>query len=251
MSATDQPLVSLLIPAYNGEELIDEALASATSQTYPRVEVIVVDDGSSDRTAEVAARHDGVTVIRQQNTGPAGARNRALAISSGEVVAFLDQDDVMLPQRLEVQVGRLLADPSVSVTLAGEETFVEEGASMPDWDRIVAPGLFGDAGERETLVNSISIVTWRRSFETIGLFDEAIFGGDDLDWLLRASEAGLGIERIEMPLLRRRIHRRNISQDTETCRMALLLCFRKRLDRRRAAGVQPTSAFTPTRPEPA
>ena len=140
----------------------------------------------------------------------------------------------MLPNRLEVQVGRIVDDPGLDVTICDQEVFFEEGAPMPDWDRQIAPLLFGDRDPGETLIGSISLVARRRVFDAIGNFDEEIFGGDDLDWMLRASEAGFGIERLEEKLLRRRIHTRNISQDAEVCRMALLKCFRKRAQRRRA-----------------
>src|ERR1051325_8284367 len=104
------PLVSIIVPVCNGESSIGDALASALGQSYQNVEVIVVDDGSRDRTGEIVesiARRDGrVRLVTQDNRGVAAARNRALADATGELVAPLDADDLWDPQKIERQGGR-------------------------------------------------------------------------------------------------------------------------------------------------
>jgi glycosyltransferase involved in cell wall biosynthesis len=101
-------LVSTIIPTYNRANLITEALDSVLAQTFPNVEVIVVDDGSTDATSEVLARYGGrIRVIYQRNAGPAAARNRGIAAANGEFIAFLDSDDLWLPEKLERQVNLL------------------------------------------------------------------------------------------------------------------------------------------------
>lgn len=234
MTPTEAPLVSVIVPAYNGERFIAEAIESILAQSYSPLELIVVDDGSTDGTREVVRTYEAVTLLEKENGGPASARNLGLKTARGSIIALHDQDDVMLPRRLEVQAGRIADDPEIDVTICNQEIFVEEGAPMPDWDRQVAPILFGERDPDETLIGSITLVASRRVFDAIGDFDEEIFGGDDLDWMLRASEAEFGIQRVEEILLRRRVHKRNISQDAEVCRMALLQAFRKRAQRRRA-----------------
>ena len=104
-----KPLVSILIPAYNSEEWIAETLRSAISQTWPRKEIIVVDDGSSDRTAEVARRFASkeVSVVTQENGGAAAARNRALQLSQGDYIQWLDADDLLAPDKIEKQLAAL------------------------------------------------------------------------------------------------------------------------------------------------
>src|SRR3954451_4497775 len=97
MRQVPRPLVSVVIPAFNSERFIGEALASVSAQTYAPVETIVVDDGSSDDTAEVARAHAGISLIEQENSGPSAARNRGFAASRGEFVAFHDSDDLMTP----------------------------------------------------------------------------------------------------------------------------------------------------------
>src|ERR1051325_8123716 len=106
------PLVSIIVPVCNGESSIADALASALGQTYKTVEVIVVDDGSRDRTREIVeaiARRDGrVRLVTQDNRGVAAPRNRALADATGDLVAPLDADDLWDPQKIERQVRRML-----------------------------------------------------------------------------------------------------------------------------------------------
>src|SRR4051812_7319537 len=113
MRNVSRPLVSVVIPAFNAERFLGEALASVSAQTYAPVETIVVDDGSSDGTAEVARAHPEVALIEQENSGPAAARNRGFAASRGEFIAFHDSDDLMTPDKLAVQVSHMLENPGV------------------------------------------------------------------------------------------------------------------------------------------
>src|ERR1044071_9784434 len=124
------PTVSVVIPAYNAERYLGEAIESVLAQTYAPLETIVVDDGSSDGTAAVARSHPGVTLISQENAGPAAARNRGFAASRGELIAFHDADDLMTPDKLAVQVGEMLAKPAIGCVLAEQELLIEAGAEL-------------------------------------------------------------------------------------------------------------------------
>ena len=101
-----KPLVSILIPAYNAERWIAETIQSAIAQTWQRKEIIVVDDGSRDRTAEVAQRFEckGVCVVRKANEGAAATRNHALHLSQGDYIQWLDADDLLAPDKVEAQI---------------------------------------------------------------------------------------------------------------------------------------------------
>jgi glycosyltransferase involved in cell wall biosynthesis len=102
---TGRPLVSVIIPAYNVARYLPAAIDSALAQTYPRVEIVVVDDGSTDATPDVIAGYGSrIVAVRQENLGPGAARNRAIAASHGDVLALLDSDDVWLPHRLDRMV---------------------------------------------------------------------------------------------------------------------------------------------------
>jgi glycosyltransferase involved in cell wall biosynthesis len=100
------PLVSILIPAFNAEKWIGDTIKSAIGQTWPRKEIIVVDDGSSDRTAEVARQFSSTDVLveTQQNQGAAAARNRALSLSQGDYIQWLDADDLLSPDKVAQQI---------------------------------------------------------------------------------------------------------------------------------------------------
>jgi len=110
---TQSPTISVVIPAYNAAAFVREAITSALAQTYSPLEILVIDDGSTDETSAVASGLGGIVrVIRQANRGEGGARNRGLDEARGELVAFLDADDRWLPQKLELQV-RTFDDPNV------------------------------------------------------------------------------------------------------------------------------------------
>jgi glycosyltransferase involved in cell wall biosynthesis len=122
--------VSVVIPAFNSMQHIGEALDSIKAQTLTDFEVIVVDDGSSDATMVVAESYAGaldLQVIRQRNLGPAAARNTGIGAASGRYCAFLDADDIMLPERLVEQLALLESDPQIALVHSDLMTFNERG----------------------------------------------------------------------------------------------------------------------------
>lgn len=231
------PPASVVIPAYNAEAFIAESIESVLTQTYEPVETIVVDDGSADATAEVAAGYREVTVIRQENAGPSAARNRGFAATSGEFVAFHDSDDAMTPDKLEVQVGHMLENPSVGCVLAEQELVMEPGAELPFWAEgskvpTVMP-LRPPELANEPVVHPMTMVLRREVFESVGGFDESLRPAEDFDWMLRASEQGVEIARLSDVLLRRRVHAASLTQDAAAARSALFRAFKARIDRQR------------------
>jgi glycosyltransferase involved in cell wall biosynthesis len=116
-----QPLVSILIPAFNAERWIAETLRSATAQTWRPIEIIVVDDGSTDRTPDIVSQfeHDGVRLIRQQNQGAAVARNTAFSASRGDFIQWLDADDLLAPDKIERQMDAWKECPNPRILLGG------------------------------------------------------------------------------------------------------------------------------------
>jgi glycosyltransferase involved in cell wall biosynthesis len=234
----EDPLVSVVIPACNAERHLGEAIESVLAQTYAPVETIVVDDGSSDRTAEVARGYDGITVIVQENGGPSAARNRGFAASRGELIAFHDSDDVMTPDKLAVQVGHLLENPSVDCVLAEQELLIEPGAELPFWvagakvETVMPPRPRELADEPR--VHPMTMVLRRGTFERVGDFDESMRAAEDLDWMLRAAEEQIEIARLSKVLLRRRVHPDSLTQDAAASRAGLFRAFKTRIERHRA-----------------
>jgi len=131
MKANSERLVSVVIPAYNGQRIIERAIDSVLQQTYKIREIIVVDDGSTDMTRDVLRRYRSeITVIEQQNLGTMAARNTGARQSSGSYITFLDQDDWWVPQKLEIQIRALEADSSVGLVFGNLEAVNERGRSL-------------------------------------------------------------------------------------------------------------------------
>lgn len=199
------PAVSVITPAYNVAPYIAETIESALSQTFSDLELIVVDDGSSDGTFDIAsdyARRDGrVQLVRQANGGISAARNRALRIASGSHVAILDGDDVWSPRYLERQMGILAAHPEIDV-VTGNGWFLggpKDGQPARPWpDRRGAPAL-RSLLEDETAVFIMSVFR-RRVYDIVGDFDESMRTNEDYDFWIRAALAGCRFERNDEPL---------------------------------------------------
>jgi glycosyltransferase involved in cell wall biosynthesis len=127
------PRVSIVVPAYNGDRFIAAALDSVLHQTYPDYEIIVVNDGSTDTTALVLRAYgDRIHYVEQENGGVAAARNRGLALAQGELIAFLDQDDLLLPDKLALQVGCFDAYPDLGIVHSGWRLVNAQGVPLAD-----------------------------------------------------------------------------------------------------------------------
>jgi glycosyltransferase involved in cell wall biosynthesis len=176
------PTVSVIIPAYNAEACVDTAIKSALGQTVSPLEVLVVDDGSRDRTAEVAAAFGPpVRVIRQANAGPAAARNHGAREARGEWLALLDADDAWKPRKLEKQLPYTRREEVGLVHCWGPPG----GGPVPE--RITLETLW----EKNCIVNS-SVLVRRRAFEQVGGFDEdrGLISVEDYNLWLRLLAAG-------------------------------------------------------------
>lgn len=251
------PLVSVVIPAYNCAATIAEAVDSVLAQTYPAVEVIVVDDGSTDATpAALAAYGRRIRVVTQSNAGLAGARNAGLAAARGVYIALFDADDVCLPERIALQVEYLERRPHLLLCSSDFSAFTEAGpvsaaylrgyyaaagrapdgvASLYDlaWPmaRASEPGLAAEliatfeGSIRDRLVWGSYIhpptVMFRRSvLDTVGGFSQRVRNLCDYDWLLRVAHAG-PIGYIDRPLIRYRLSPGQMSGDRNTLQIKL------------------------------
>ncbi|MHC4268334.1 MAG: glycosyltransferase family 2 protein [Planctomycetota bacterium] len=221
----DQPLISVIIPAYNTGRYLGEALISVFEQDYKPIEVIVVDDGSTDNTAVVARSFKNVIYAYQLNRGPSVARNTGLAMANGDVIAFLDADDFWPQGKLNIQVARLLSDPKIEIVLG----------------RIQCRGLF-TARERKvrfegpdnTMINIClgSGIFKKSVFEKVGYFDETLRYYEDHDWFLRAREHGISIVILRQITLYNRLHADSMSRHRITDD-SFIKVIKKSLDRRR------------------
>src|SRR4051812_3809183 len=174
-------------------------MESVLAQSLPAAEVVVVDDGSSDRSAAVAEEFGPpVRVLRKPHRGVSAARNAGVAESGAELIAFLDADDRMKPDRLERQAAALAEAPAPAIALGREEGLSDPGLEPP-------PQL--DEGRRyATPYTPMTLLAPRDAFDQVGPFDETMRMGQDTDWLLRALEAGFRPVLMEEALIVRRFH---------------------------------------------
>jgi glycosyltransferase involved in cell wall biosynthesis len=189
----DAPLVSVIMPAYNSAEHIGEALDSVLAQDWHPLEVVVVDDGSTDDTAAIVRRYPDVVYVRQDNKGPSAARNAAVERSSGEFVANFDSDDLLPPTRVSDQVRYLIAHPEVGVVFGRQEWM-----NAPEW--MARDSVYGDVDGIP-----LSSVMFRRDvFFELGGYDTSFVHGEDMDLLVRMRERGIEYHVIPEIVLYRR-----------------------------------------------
>lgn len=227
------PRISVVIPAHNAESFIAEAIGSVLEQTLPAAELVVVDDGSADRTAEIARSFPGVEVLCQANAGPAAARNAGVARTTGELLGFLDADDLMTPQRLEAQAAHLRDRPGTDIVFGAQEVRVEAGAELPFWADESAVPARQIGPEDVPRVYHMSMLVRRGIWARVGPFDESLAMAEDLDWTLRASEAGAEMDVLDEVVTIRRVHGSNVTHDAAGSREAMFEAFRKRIERNR------------------
>lgn len=206
------PLVSAVIPTYNHGALVSEAVASALVQSWPQLEVIVVDDGSTDDTPARLARFGSrIAVIRQEHRGPAVARNAGIRAARGEWIAFLDSDDVWMPEKVARCVAALegTRDAGVAYTAVRiHELDTGRKYPLPQYTMSgnLALALFLECKG----VNTSTLVVRRAALDKVGLFDEAFFRAQDWDLMVRLAEQ---YDYVHVPeiLTERRLHAASLS----------------------------------------
>ena len=202
--------VSVVIPSYNCGHYVVKAVESVLKQSCPPQEIILVDDGSTDHTREVLEPYrKAIVYLYQKNAGEPAARNTGIRHASGEFIAFLDADDMWLPEKLELQMEYFARHPEVALVYSDMAIFDETGIlheSVKDWLKVsmpsgfVFPQLFA-----ETLFGSGTVVFRKSSIEKVGYFDETFFVGSDYEmWLRMARYFKFGY--VDKPLLMYRQH---------------------------------------------
>lgn len=208
----NQPLVSVIIPNYNYGRFLRQAIDSALAQTYSNIEIIVVDDGSSDDSDEILNSFSAkIRWIKQTNQGVSAARNRAVAESGGEILAFLDADDVWLPAKIEKQVAVFSSDDKIGLVHCGK-------LDVDDSEKPISEHLDGMSGavshdllryRRDVILGggSASAIT-REAFEKSGAFDTKMRIGEDWEFYYRVSK-NYQVGFVPEILLKYRIHSSN------------------------------------------
>lgn len=220
-------LISVIIPVYNGAEFIGEALASVRGQAYTPLEIIVVDDGSTDNTAQVVqALGVDIRYVYQQNQGPAAARNHGLALAHGELIAFLDADDLWPADKLTHQVADLSATEALQVVWGF--TQILPHPQTADSTPVPTPRLTPCLG---------SLLCRKAVFQMVGGFDATLRFGEDLDWFKRLQESAIPVKRSSELALIYRTRPGSMTYGRSSPELGLFQLVRRSLERQR--GLQP------------
>lgn len=229
----DLPTVSVVIPVFNGARHLAEAIGSVRAQSCRAAEILVVDDGSTDASADIAASFSEVTLLRQANAGVSAARNAGIAASMGECVAFLDADDVWTPSKLATHIHYHSAHPETDFSVAHMHYFVTGRSDTPAW---LSPDCLGT--ENVGYLPSNLFAT-RRALERIGGFDPQFRVGEGAEWFARAKDFGAHAAILPEVLLLRRVHPDNVSNNLARVRSGVLHGLKASIDRQRRTEQKP------------
>jgi glycosyltransferase involved in cell wall biosynthesis len=227
----NEPLVSVVIPVYNCERYLAEAIESVLAQTYRPIEIIVVDDGSTDGSAQVAKRFtDSVRYCFQANSGTSAARNRGASLASGTFFAFLDADDLWVVDKLTRQMAVFGDDPGLDVVFGHVQQFCS-----PELDEHIKKTLYCPAEAMPGYLPGAMLIK-RDAFLRVGPFETDWQAAEALAWYSRVVEKGLRSLMLSDVVLRRRLHISNKGIDERTLqRKEYLRILKASLDRRRTA----------------
>lgn len=225
-----KPLVSVIIPNYNYERYLREAIDSALGQTYPNIEVIIVDDGSHDGSREIIESYgDKITPVFQQNQGVSAARNNGVATCRGEFVAFLDADDIWVPEKIERQMAEFQTHDRVGLVHCSMTLITPDGRVIGE----ISQGQDGAVAhefllfERGVVIGAASTaIVLRKAFDEVGGFDKRLSTAADWDFCYRLS-TNYEIGFVREPLALYRMHGSNMHGNLEAMEHDMLLGYDK------------------------
>jgi glycosyltransferase involved in cell wall biosynthesis len=225
-SSKDNPLVSVILPVYNCERYLSDALNSIISQTYNHFEIILVNDGSTDRSREIAMQFkQRIRYHYQANAGIGAARNAGVDMASGSFLAFLDADDIWPAEKIALQLAVFRSNTDLDVAFGHVRQFISPELPSDMKGRLRCP--------QEAMPGRLpgAMLVRRESFFRVGYFSRAI--GEALDWILRAEDLGLKTKMLSDVVLHRRLHSTNSVLLNPDIRRDYVRCLKSALDRRR------------------
>jgi glycosyltransferase involved in cell wall biosynthesis len=223
------PLVSCVVPCFNGERYLDECIRSILAQTHRPLEIVVIDDGSTDGSADVVRQYPEVCYYHQDNAGPAAACASGVRLATGEFIAFLEQDDLWLPWKTSHQLAHFAADPALLYCVGHIQNFwvaeLEREAERYR-DHAVMQPVAGYVVQ--------TLMVRRQVFDRVGPFNAMLRFAFASEWFLRAADAGAAGMLLPEVLTRRRLHQQNFSRlNRAESRDQFLHVVKAALDRRR------------------
>ncbi len=225
--------ISVVIPVFNGERYLAAAVESVLAQDLAAAEILLIDDGSTDGSAEIAsglaARAPTVRLVRREHEGGAQALNHGIALAAGERLAFLDADDLWLPGKLSLQAAALDADPALDLVFGQMRQFISPELAPEEQARLHCP-----AGPQPGHVIS-SLLARRSAFERVGRLAADLRTGWFIDWCMRGADLGLRQATLPEVVLARRLHDQNLGRRDAAGRIDYVEVVRRNLKRRREA----------------
>ncbi len=223
------PLITVIVPVYNARNFVIEALRSIQQQNYEPLELIVINDGSTDDSLKIVRSLEmKMTLINQENAGPAAARNKGLGLAKGDFITFLDADDIWPENKLRRQLAYLLDHPQMVVVWGRSKYFGE----FSERDKKIPL----DENQTRIAYQLGSALFRREAFDKVGVFDETFITGEDNDWLLRATEMGLNQGAMNDVCLHHRMHPNSLMHSQPTKDYQIPMLVRRSLQRRSASG---------------
>ncbi|MGB3642249.1 MAG: glycosyltransferase family A protein [Rivularia sp. (in: cyanobacteria)] len=222
------PLVSVIIAVYNCEQYLAQAIESVLAQTYKAIEIIIVDDGSTDGSAQVAKSFlPQIKYHFQENRGVAAALNQGISLSQGKLIAFLDSDDLWVADKLTYQMRFFASNPDLEAVFGHVRQFKSPELDEASKQSIhipveVIPGYFKG-----------TMLIKREAFERVGWFDSQWKLADFIDWYVRANEQDLRSFMLNNVLVKRRLHKTNMGIRERNSRLEYVCVLKASLDRRR------------------
>ncbi len=236
-----KPLVSVILPVYNGEEFLANAIQTIKSQHYQPLEILVIDDGSTDGTAAIMTQfQDEIRSFYQGNQGPAAARNYGLRMAQGEIYAFFDVDDLWCEGLFDQMIDQLIADPIAEI-IQGliKQVLIPEIIISQRNSHIGSDSNQNIPNKPYRFINLTSALYRKSAFKKVGALDESLMTGEDLDWFLRAWERRIKKIDVNEVFLIYRKHKTNITHDTKLVKTGIVQSYKKRLDRIQGLSILP------------
>ena len=219
--------VSVIIVVLNGEAFLHEAIKSVLNQSLLPKEILVVDGNSTDNSAQIARSYPEVTLIKQENSGLADARNLGIEHASGQFIAFLDSDDVWHTDKLRIQITQFKDSPEIQYSFSNVQLFLQHGCKL-------RKGYGIHFLDQEHIGRTPGTLVVRKSlFDKIGKFDPSYKIACDVDWFTRVRDLQIKSGFTSRVLLHKRLHDSNLSGDVSTNRSEMLDVIRKSVERKK------------------
>lgn len=221
----NNPLISVILPVFNGEKYVEQAVESVIAQEYEPLELIVVNDGSVDNTERVLEKYKGkIRYYYQQNKGVSAARNKGLEVAMGEFITFIDADDTWPPGKIDLHLSEFEKNDSIGISIGLSYKCIYE-----DLHEIEIEEAHRSASFHLLLGSSL---TKKSMFDRVGFFDEDLLLGQDTDWFFRARELNVSIAVIKKVVLYYRKHENNRTNNKQLFNYYVFKVLKKAKDRK-------------------